>query len=375
VELLAAQVAGQVPVVLPDGTGPGHARRLLAAAGREGVRRGLPAGTPLLVVGTSGSGGRPRAVVRTVASWAASLPGYTWLAGGLAGGDDPGPGWAPGGTSSTLTLFALWHALATGIPVLATGRWRGAGAAAVAAAGARVVHAVPPIAADVLAARRAGALPGLRRMVVAGAAVPPRLRAAADSVDVELAEYYGAAELSFVAADPNGGGLRPFPGAQVRVRDGHVEVRSPYLALGYLPGTAGPLRTAPDGWAGVGDRGRLDPDGVLTVGGRDEAAGVAGVVVLLADVEAALAEVPGVAEVACFAEPHERLGERVVAVVRPSDAGADDVVARLRRHARAALPPPARPARYVVVDDLPRTAGGKVARAQLRAALPGAALT
>ena len=81
--------------------------------------------------------------------------------------------------SSTLTLWALWHALATGVPVVATGPWRGvpAGPAAVEVLDrVTVLHAVPAVLADVLAARAAGGLPALRTAVVAGAALPAGLR-------------------------------------------------------------------------------------------------------------------------------------------------------------------------------------------------------
>ncbi|MGZ4649837.1 MAG: class I adenylate-forming enzyme family protein [Kineosporiaceae bacterium] len=379
VEVLAAQAAGEVPVVAPPETSADIGEALVSAAAAETVRHGLDLDEPLLVVVTSGSSGRPRAVVRTAESWAASLTGYT----SLSRQTSADLAWTPGGGASTLTLFALWHALATGVPALATGRWRGVAGigvagAGVAGAGARrsevtVVHTVPAAAADVLAARRAGALPALRRVVVAGAAVPGELRAAAAAAGVELAEYYGAAELSFVAADADGGGLRAFPGAEVRVRDGRVQVRSPYLALGYLGGAAGPLTVDAEGWAGVGDLGRMGPDGVLVVAGRGEdAISVGGHVVIAADVEAVLGRVPGVAEVVCLGVPHDRLGERVVAVVR-TRPGQDwpEVQARVRAAARDELPEPARPVRLMQCSELPTTESGKVARAVVRAQLLG----
>jgi long-chain acyl-CoA synthetase len=373
VGLLAAQLAGAVPVVAADGLADDDRRRLLrsAAAAAEHAN-----GEPLLVVVTSGTTGRPRAVVRTAASWQASLPGFDSL---LDVDTRLGPGgivWAPGGPASTLTLFALWHALATGRPAIASGRWR-AGAAGAVGQAAEVVHCVPTVLADVLAAREAGSLPALRRAVVAGAAVPPALRARAAAAGVSVAEYYGAAELSFVAADPDGAGLRAFPGAEVAVRAGRIAVRSPYLALGYLPpDTSGPLVREPGGWAGVGDRGSLDDTGRLVVLGRGDAiTSVGGHVVALDDVERAHADVPGVAEVVCLAEPDARLGARVLAVVRPAHPAPDPtdaaweqaarLVPRLRAAARDRLPGPARPVRYVVRADLPRTPGGKAARARL----------
>ena len=342
----------------------------------------LAGAEPVLVVVTSGSSGAARAVVRTTASWQHSLPGFDTLLD-PPGRPGCGPGdavWVPGAPASTLTLFGLWHAVATGRPVIATGRWRGVPRgidgpphrAADATASPLAVQCVPAVLADILQIRARGGLPGLRRAVVAGAAVPATLRRRAADLGIEPAEYYGAAELSFVAADRDGAGLRAFPGAELAVRDGEIWVRSPYLARGYLdPATGGPLRRDPDGWATVGDRGTLAPDGVLQVRGRgDDTASVAGHVVLLDDVERALADAPGVAEVVCLAVPDRRFGQRVLAVLRP-DPGItpDAVTASARAAARERLPAPARPARLSVREQLPRTPGGKVARAELAAEL------
>jgi long-chain acyl-CoA synthetase len=81
------------------------------------------------------------------------------------------------------------------------------------------------------------------------------------------------------------------------------------------------------------------------------------------DVEAVLREVPGVLEVACVGEPHEHLGNRLVAAIRPVPG--QDPLPQLKAAARAALPRAARPSRWVLVDDLPRTSGGKLARGPL----------
>jgi long-chain acyl-CoA synthetase len=376
--LLAAQRLGAVPVIATDPATT--SRRLLAAAAR--VHRADPGGESLLVVVTSGSSGSPRAVVRSTRSWQSSLAGFdTLLAGACAHGEMI---WVPGGVASTLTLFGLWHALATGRPVIASGRWRGEAGSATGGA-ATAVQCVPAVLADILDARATGQLPNLRRAVVAGAGSPAGLRRRAAALGVQLAEYYGAAELSFVAADPDGAGLRPFPGAELAIRDGVIWVRSPYLARGYLesredsrhigPGS-GPLRRDADGWASVGDRGRLSAEGVLTVRGRgNDTASVGGNTVILDDVERALDDVPGVVELVCLPVPDARFGERVVAVARLSPGTApSDAVSRLRAAARERLSSAARPARYVIREQLPRTPGGKVARgvltAEVAAALP-----
>jgi len=357
--LLAVRAAGAVPVVVDadlDAAAVDHLVSRADAAAADHVGSG-----PFLVVQTSGSSARPRAVLRTEQSWTASLAPFTRVAG-LTPDDVV---WAPGTLSASLTLFAAWHALGCGLPLLATGRWRGVAGAGPAVERVTVVHCVPAVLADVLEARAAGLVPALRTAVVAGAPTPDRLRARTRAAGIRLVEYYGAAELSFVAVDDDGAGLRPFPGAELEVRDGEVWVRSPYVALGYLdPGETGPMRRDGHGWACVGDRGRLTGGRLVVDGRAGDSVTVGGHTVVAADVEAALRDVDGVAEVACVGEPHARLGERVVLAVR-TEPGADPVPA-LRAAARRALPPAARPVRYVVLADLPRTAGGKVARAALR---------
>ena len=356
--LLAAQLDGAVPVIAGPGQDGAAAVRAMA-----GHRSDLP-DQPLLVALTSGSTSTPRAVLRTVASWADSFGAFSAVTG-IVPGDVV---WAPGGLSSTLTLFATWHALAAGVPVLAGGRWRGVAAAGPVAASATVLQSVPAVLSDVLEARDAGLLPRLRTAVVAGAATSAGVRRRAARAGIQLVEYYGAAELSFVAVDPDGCGLTAFPGAALEVRRGVIWARSPYTCLGYLgrqPDNSGAFRRDDHGWCTVGDRGRLDAQGRLTVSGRGgEAASVGGQVIQLAEVESLLGDVPGVAELVCLAEPHARLGQRVVAAVRPLDGL--DPVPQLRALARRELPAAARPVRYVMVSALPRTAGGKVARAVLR---------
>jgi fatty-acyl-CoA synthase len=81
------------------------------------------------------------------------------------------------------------------------------------------------------------------------------------------------------------------------------------------------------------------------------------------EVEQCIAAMPGVADVAVVGMPHERWGQTVVAAVVTTDAITEaDVVA----HCRERLASFKKPSRVVFVDELPRTAGMKVARAALR---------
>jgi hypothetical protein len=316
----------------------------------------LPAGT-WLVAGTSGSTAAPRAVCRTAASWARSVGPLARLAG-LTSGDRV---LLTGPLHGTMHLHAALHTLAIGAEL--TDR----------ADTATAVHALPAVLEVLLRDLPADA--PLRTAVLAGAALPDRIAALAADRGVAVTEYYGAAELSFVAIrrlpEPV---LRPFPGVRVRLdAGGTLWARSPYLALGYAGGDGAlrPLRTDPDGYATVGDLADApdgDPQRGLVIRGRgDSAITTGGFTVLVEDVEAALAALPGVRAVAVVGMPHPRLGELVTAVLEPHP-GAD--LSGVPAAARRLLTGPARPRRYLVADALPRTGGGKVARAAVRESLP-----
>jgi acyl-CoA synthetase (AMP-forming)/AMP-acid ligase II len=236
--------------------------------------------------------------------------------------------------------------------------------------GITLVHALPAVLADVLDRPVA---PRLRRALVAGASGTAQLRPAASARGIEVVEYYGAAELSFVGLDDDGTGFTPFPQVGVELRGEQVWVRSAFTSLGYLPvpglDPAAPLQYDDDGWASVGDRARLTADQQrFVLLGRPEAALVGGVTVVLADVEAVLAEVPGVSDVACLAAPDAVLGQQVVAVLALDPAvellGRHDLRRRVRGAVRAQLPQ-ARALRLHLVPTLPRTAAGKIDRVAL----------
>lgn len=110
----------------------------------------------------------------------------------------------------------------------------------------------------------------------------------------------------------------------------------------------------------VRDLGHLDADGYLYLSGRREDLIISGGVnVYPAEVEAALAEVPGVREVAVFGIPDDRWGQRVCAAVVARD---DVSTSQLEVAARERLAPYKRPKQYARVDELPYTATGKLRR-------------
>jgi acyl-CoA synthetase (AMP-forming)/AMP-acid ligase II len=125
--------------------------------------------------------------------------------------------------------------------------------------------------------------------------------------------------------------------------------------------------TGPDGtstWFATGDAGRFDSSGRLVVSGRIEDVITTGAEKVWPDlVERALIAHPGVAEVAVWKRSDPEWGERVVAWVVPGDATPS--LEELRQVVADAIAPWAAPKELVIVDDLPRTAAGKVRRREL----------
>jgi o-succinylbenzoate---CoA ligase len=148
---------------------------------------------------------------------------------------------------------------------------------------------------------------------------------------------------------------------------GELLIRAPMLFRSYRDGADGRV-TGPDGrddWFATGDAGRLTPDGSLTVSGRIADVITTGAEKVWPDVvERVLTAHPDVAEVAVWKRTDPEWGERVVAWVVPAD-GATPSLEQLRDMVAETLAPWAAPKELVIVDDLPRTAAGKVRRREL----------
>jgi long-chain acyl-CoA synthetase len=224
------------------------------------------------------------------------------------------------------------------------------------------------------------------RLLVSGAAPLPVavLERVASETGLTVAEGYGLTETAPVVASvlaaprvkPGSVG-RPIPGVEVRLVDepgqpisadddtGEIEVRGANLFSGYWPDRRG----GPDheGWWATGDVAYADDDGDLfLVDRRVELVLVSGFNVYPREVEDVIAEHPGVAEVAVIAVPDAETGEAVKAyvVARPGhELNAEDItghcVTRLARFKR--------PTVIALVDELPHSATGKVAKGALRA--------
>jgi malonyl-CoA/methylmalonyl-CoA synthetase len=120
----------------------------------------------------------------------------------------------------------------------------------------------------------------------------------------------------------------------------------------------------PDGFFVTGDMGRLDEGNYVSIVGRAKDLVISGGLnVYPAEVEAAIEELPGVAECAVIGVPHPDFGEAVVAVVTGKPAPDEFAIRAALRDSIATFK---QPKRVFLVDTLPRNTMGKVQKNVLR---------
>jgi O-succinylbenzoic acid--CoA ligase len=156
---------------------------------------------------------------------------------------------------------------------------------------------------------------------------------------------------------------KPFRHVAIRVVDDEIHLRGPVLGRAYRGVDEDDPLGGVDGWLATGDGGRWAPDGTLVVDGRlGDVIVTGGEKVWPAPVEAVLGDVPGVAQVAVVGRPDPEWGQRVVAVVVPTDPADPPTLDRLRAATRDVLPSWAAPKAIQIVAALPTTALGKIRR-------------
>ena len=217
-------------------------------------------------------------------------------------------------------------------------------------------------------------LPSVRRMVSAGEPLNPGVIAAwRDATGLEIADGYGQTETGHLVGNHVGAEIRPgsmgkpLAGVELRLNDGVLELRPdtcPTFFSRYLD--AEPFAGE---WWSTGDVVRSDDDGYLWYEGRDDDLILsAGYRIGPFEVESALLTHPAVAEAAAVAAPDEERGSVVRAVVVLREGAPGDELAReLQEHVKATTAPYKYPRIVDFADELPKTASGKIKRAQLRA--------
>ncbi len=216
-------------------------------------------------------------------------------------------------------------------------------------------------------------LPALRHAVAAGEPLDPGVvhdwRAA---TGVEIHDGYGQTETGAICGMPLGEPVRPgsmgrpLPGFDAWVEDGELCADPATLPTFFLDGSRDrPWRT--------GDRVRADEDGYLWFEGRtDDLIISSGYRIGPFEVESALGSHPAVAEAAAVAAPDEVRGSvvRAVVVLRDGERPSEELARVLQDHVKERTAPYKHPRIVDFAAALPKTASGKVRRAQLRGPEP-----
>ena len=341
-----------------------------------------PEPAPAVIVLSSGTTGRPKAVVLSDRALAASAE--AWLAALPVA-----TGWLLAlGLGHVAGLGVVWRAALGGVPLVVLPRPDAAGIVAALAADPWPSHVsvVPTTLVRILDAVEDAPPPAtLRAVLLGGGPIQPDLVRRGVVAGWPVVPTYGLSEAgSGVTAlptdeaptHPESAG-RALPGVELRIEApdeagvGEILVRTPARFSGYLgdpDATAAAITDA--GWLRTGDLGRLDEDDLLTVLDRRLDRIVrGGENVSPAEVESVLLEHPAIAEAAIVARRDETFGHVPVAAIVLRAGVADPGDAALAAHCREQLAAAKVPAAFVRLETLPRTAAGKLRRAELRATL------
>ena len=248
--------------------------------------------------------------------------------------------------------------------------------------------AIPTVFAAVLAAELPeDTFASVRLAVSAAEPLPAETwRAFRDRFGVEILDGIGSTEALHIFISNRAGEVRPgtsgtpVPGYEARLVDdggeavgpdvpGHLEIKGESFATGYWSDASSTRQTFQDEWLRTGDLYTRSAEGYYTYLGRsDDMLRVSGEWVSPAEVEAVLIEHAAVLEAAVVAQRDDVGVQRPVAyitLVLGHDAEPDDV----REFCRSRLAGYKRPRTVLIVDELPKTATGKIQRFRLRAGL------
>lgn len=234
------------------------------------------------------------------------------------------------------------------------------------------------------------ALRHLKAIIVGGGPVPAAMveRYLAESVPV--VDGYGLSEAGTVFGMPLDPAVRarklgssglPAPFIDVRLADTHgrdvgpgevgeIWLKGPSVTPGYWKQPEASARVLAAGWLRTGDAALCDEEGYYWLKDRWKDMYISGGEnVYPAEVEAALLELPEIAEAAVIGVKDPRWGESGCAYVvcaDPDARTADEVIDAVLSHCRARLARYKVPKIVLIVESLPRTGSGKVRKGELR---------
>jgi acyl-CoA synthetase (AMP-forming)/AMP-acid ligase II len=251
------------------------------------------------------------------------------------------------------------------------------------------LHIVPPV---VLALAKAPQVEGADfssvKMVISGAAPldADLAQAAEERIGTPIRQGYGMTELSPVShksplakidETPPGSVGPVLPNTEMRLVDpdtgedaaegaeGEIWVRGPQVMVGYLGNEEATAETITgDGWLRTGDIGRVDENGYVFIVDRlKELIKYKAYQVPPAELEAVLVSHPKIQDAGVIGVPHEEGGEAPKAcIVADDDTDPDEVMAYVAER----VAPYKRVRAVEVVDEIPKSASGKILRRLLR---------
>ncbi|MCB1687660.1 MAG: AMP-binding protein [Halioglobus sp.] len=260
------------------------------------------------------------------------------------------------------------------------------------------IFAAPTMLQRLLANPEIGGLPGLKTLVLGGGPLYVRdCISALEKFGPKLAQIYGQGETPMTITAMNkqqmyeayenndldflGSVGRPFSTVDVAVVDtdgntlqpgemGEIVVRGDTVMSGYWNNESATAEAVRNGWLYTGDVGCFDTDNVLTLKDRSKDLIISGGTnIYPREVEEVLIQHPAVKEACVLGLPDELWGESVVAALVPQP-GSEIDTADIDRFCIENLARFKRPKYYLVVDDLPKTATGKVLKSNVQALLP-----
>ena len=225
------------------------------------------------------------------------------------------------------------------------------------------------------------------RVVFTGGEPLPYTQAAQfeELTGVTILQFYGSNETGMLSAtttkDSRHHRLRTagriVPEMQVRLFDGDEDVtdsgrgqpvcRGPALSMGYLGSTDHDKLYTSDGWMRMGDICELDSDGYLRLAGRTSDFIIRGGKNISAvEVEEVVATHPAVAVAAAVAMPDPLFGERVCVFAELKNGRTLDLPMLAEHLLAQGMSKELLPERLEILEELPRSSGGKIAKGQLR---------
>jgi benzoate-CoA ligase len=180
---------------------------------------------------------------------------------------------------------------------------------------------------------------------------------------------------------------KPVPGYELRLvnDDGHpvargeigeLQICGPTAAIMYWNNRPKSLATFQGPWTRSGDKYVQDERGYFVYCGRsDDMLKVSGIYVAPFEVEAALMTHEAVLEAAVVGQPDESelIKPKAYVVLKPGQVGSDELADALKRHVKDRLAPYKYPRWIEFIQELPKTATGKIQRFKLRGAKAGPA--